>query len=726
MDQQKLARELLGYDNVVAAADNDTPSPLDTRNLVSWNGIHVDWFQRCFMQLPEVQRLVEFGCRMWFIRNICIAMMLRAKDIHSGSIVQHLAKFIPPNREDDTEKPECNKATAFVSYTGAYTLKHFAELVGQPSLTGCYAWIDAFCVDQFAWTERDDKEMRDFKGTFMDQLGEKIQHVEYTTLMLDQWDNLMVVLGQIWVLWEIFCTVRDRTSKLRVLLSQKEHERFIDDGLGSVEGFDSISKSLAAIDAEGARAFNAEDRLMILGLMNTSDGVFNVNTRVVAEMRQWVLRTGKAQYDSEVKAGSSALWLGHSLASLYSDMGKKSEAETLFMKSSHGFQELLGEKHRTTLSAISNLGIVKLSQAQYTEAEKLQHQALRGRREAFGENDADTLESFLILAHLHESLGNYKVAEEHCVVSLQGRRALLGNVHIDTLRSLETLADLKRHQGHYGEAGSLYSEVLALYRKQLGRKHRKPLHTLRKRAYILKKQGDFQTAQELYRESMVGCLEQLGGGHHQTTSTHNDVGVILMELGNYSDSDKLLRLAVTGRRQIQGDLHPDTLTSVANLATLCQMQSKYHEAEIFHKEALNGRRETLGEDHPDTLSSTNDLGVLFITTGRLKEAEPLLQGSIIRRRRTLGPKHPDTLTTINNLAAVFHRTGKYDDAEPLYREALEGRLDRLGELNPDTLSSAGNLAALYHQQGKSSEAEPLYRKYCRVAVKNWATSTHKP
>ena len=196
-EQQKLAMTLLGSNNDDLWYDPNVSSTL--QDLVSWKGIHVTWFQRCFMETPEVQRLVKFGCRMWFVRNVCTTLLLRAKGVHSDSMVQHLQKFAATNNDESSsmEKPSKNNATAFVSYTGAYTLEHFAELINHPSLSGHYAWIDAFCVDQFVWTERNDDEMRDFKDSFLGQLGEKIQLVEYTTLMLHEWDSLMETLRQI-------------------------------------------------------------------------------------------------------------------------------------------------------------------------------------------------------------------------------------------------------------------------------------------------------------------------------------------------------------------------------------------------------------------------------------------------------------------------------------------------------------------------------------------------
>ena len=117
---------------------------------------------------------------------------------------------------------------------------------------------------------------------------------------------------------------------------------------------------MAAIDAENAKDFNDDDRVCILGLMKKSDGVFNVNTRVLEEMRRWILYTGKVHYNQEVKAGSKAMALGSNLASLYIDLGEPAEAESLYEKSRKGFLEEHGEQHSTTLSAVFNLAVVKL------------------------------------------------------------------------------------------------------------------------------------------------------------------------------------------------------------------------------------------------------------------------------------------------------------------------------------------------------------------------------
>ena len=81
-------------------------------------------------------------------------------------------------------------------------------------MKGRFLWMDTLCVDQFAWTECDTDEMREFKLNFMVELRRRVASIGYTTLMLDKWNDLMLCLGKIWVLWEIYATVDGGADRL--------------------------------------------------------------------------------------------------------------------------------------------------------------------------------------------------------------------------------------------------------------------------------------------------------------------------------------------------------------------------------------------------------------------------------------------------------------------------------------------------------------------------------
>ena len=48
----------------------------DPEKIVRWKGISVDWLLDVFYQTPFIQRLIEFDCDCWFVRDVCFIEFL--------------------------------------------------------------------------------------------------------------------------------------------------------------------------------------------------------------------------------------------------------------------------------------------------------------------------------------------------------------------------------------------------------------------------------------------------------------------------------------------------------------------------------------------------------------------------------------------------------------------------------------------------------------------------
>ena len=637
---------------------------------VSWDGVSPDWFIDVFMKTPEVQQFLRFGCRMWFIRGFGIKEMLQRRGVFSGPFVDHIDMFFPMDQEPGREtKPDeiqesGSQATAFISFTGFYTLEHFAELVGHDDLRGRYLWIDTFCVDQFAWTERKDNEMIQFKKNFMHELREKIGRIGFTALMLDQWDDLMSTLGQIWVIWEMFSTA-DSEVELKVLFRGSEHDRFVQEGLGGEIGFSNISKAMSTIDSRKAGSSQIEDKTLILEIMEGTGGVIQVNTQVCECMRDWLVNTGRAYLEKRRKLGHSVLGLANNMAALLSEQGKLDEAEPLKREELNACRVQLGDKHPNTLTSINNLANLLRDQGKLAEAEPLYREVLNVRRDQLGDKHPNTLTSVNNLAALLSDEGNLVEAEPLYLEALTWQRELLGNKHPDTLSSTNNLAILLHNQGKLDEAEPLYREAINGYRKQLGDKHPDTLRSINNLANLLCNQGKHDESEPLYHEALNGQREQLG------------------------------------------DKHPDTLRSVNNLANLLCNQGKYDEAEPFHREALNGQREQLGDKHPDTLVAIYNMGAFLVDRGKFCQAVALFEEAQMGFNAVLGADHMyrfkvrDALNIARSisleyslialfclLGVMMSARGEFSHAVALLEEAQNGFLAMLGAEHTDTKNTA--------------------------------------
>jgi len=200
---------------------------------------------------------------------------LRRRGSSNGPLINQI-DLIGGAETDEVAKTAMG-ATAFVSFTGSYTLGHFAELVAQPELRGRFLWIDSFCVDQFAWhRQKEQTEVIAFKKLFMFELANKIAEIGFTALFLDHWNDVMATLSQIWVVYELFATV-DNDAELSVVFRDSERQTFKESVVDRAN-FHSIPHALASsldsIDVEKAKAFKEEEKQAIFNVLQTNGNGF--------------------------------------------------------------------------------------------------------------------------------------------------------------------------------------------------------------------------------------------------------------------------------------------------------------------------------------------------------------------------------------------------------------------------------------------------------------------
>jgi tetratricopeptide (TPR) repeat protein/CHAT domain-containing protein len=389
------------------------------------------------------------------------------------------------------------------------------------------------------------------------------------------------------------------------------------------------------------------------------------------------------------------------------NQGKHAEAFKLAEQTLSLAERVLGPEHPSTLTDVSNLGLLYHMQGRHAEAEPLYKRVFAGREKALGPEHPETLLSVNILGVLYDEQGRYAEAEPFLKRAVEGREATLGPTHPDTLVSVSLLGNFYQARGRYAEAEPLYQRALAGYEKALGPAHPDTLVSINNLGNFYQARGRYAEAEPLLKRTLAGREATLGPEHPETLVSVSNLGVLYREQGRYAEAEPLYRRALVGREAALGPTHLDTLRSANNLGLLYGVQGRYAEAEPLHKQALAGYETALGPAHPDTLKSVNNLGAFYFDVGRYAEAESLFKRALAGSETALGLAHPDTLRSINNLGRLYNEQSRDAEAERLYKRALVGYETTLGPEHPDTLTSVNNLGALYWEQGRYVEAEPL-------------------
>ena len=608
----------------------------DAEKIVTWKGISADWLIDVFCQTPFIQRLIEFDCDCWFVRDVCFIELLR-RNGRQGALVYHVTMFDddlcvgPPLKKQRTTPPAklfrrssdnavTEKAGVFVSYTGRYKFRFFVESL--QGLRGKPLWTDLFCVDQFAWSGGKGTPTLDkCRNGLLDGLCSSIHEIGSVVLLLERWDGIVDTVGQSWVFWEMFNAVRANAS-IRFVLSSAERTRL----LASVDSFEAeVLSQLIEMDMDELKAANLHDRKAILDRLRDEDiSLHDVSCKICDCVRDL--------FCNEVTSSHAKTFLSNTTSSSF-------ETDGVRLFCSLMADIVLDAVDPSTLNSINDVASCLYSQGKLFAPEPLYQKPLSIRLD---EDHRRTLTSATSVAMFLKSQGKLEHAESLLRGALNSCRRSLGDDHKDTLSSMKNLALFLEEQCYLEKANPLFQEVLNSRRRILGNNHR---HTL------------------VSINNMASCLENQG---------------------KQLEAEALFREAVEHSRRIHGDDHKDTFWYI-NMLTLClRHQGKLKEAETLSQDALDNSRRVLGDDHPDTLMFISTMAWVLQDQGELEEADPLYRELVDRSRRIHGDDHPDTFAPISDMAYCLEAQGKLQEAEALYREVLNRSQRILGANHPDT------------------------------------------
>jgi CHAT domain-containing protein/tetratricopeptide (TPR) repeat protein len=159
------------------------------------------------------------------------------------------------------------------------------------------------------------------------------------------------------------------------------------------------------------------------------------------------------------------------LAALYKDMGRFSEAESLYWKAMEIREAKLGTNHPDYATTLNNLAFLYEAMNRFCEAERLYRQNLEIMGAKLSTNHPHYATSLSNLASLYQAMGRFCEAELLYQQAQQIVAAKLGTDHPHYALSLNNLAYLYRTMGRFSEAEPLYWQAQQIVAAKLGKNH---------------------------------------------------------------------------------------------------------------------------------------------------------------------------------------------------------------------------------------------------------------
>jgi tetratricopeptide (TPR) repeat protein len=282
----------------------------------------------------------------------------------------------------------------------------------------------------------------------------------------------------------------------------------------------------------------------------------------------------------------------------------------------------LGPEHPDTLSSMSNLFALYLTQDRQDQAVALGRETLALRRKVLGPDHADTTTTMNDLAVALMYAGKEDEAEALMREAAAVRRRVMGPDDSRSLVAASNLASLLRMRGKLAEAEPLLREVLSAQRRTLGPRHSNTLFTQQTLAGLLDKLGKWPAAEAGYREALEANRAVSGPRHQDTLLAASDLGHFLMERGRLGDAEPLLREAVAGGRATLPRGHRWTTRFEVGLGECLTRRGQHAEAETVLLSALENARAGEGDTKGLVQDAAKQLVALYDAWGRPAKAAP--------------------------------------------------------------------------------------------------------
>jgi tetratricopeptide (TPR) repeat protein len=253
------------------------------------------------------------------------------------------------------------------------------------------------------------------------------------------------------------------------------------------------------------------------------------------------------------------------------------EAGTLAREVWHRRQQLLGEEHPDTLSALQEYGVILYLTANVAEAERIARFILPIRERTLGLDDAATLDALQILTACVGLRGDHAQAEALSREVIRRCYRSGANKQVRFIMVKE-VALHRTMQGDPGEADRLMTEAIPLAAREFGTTHFVTLHLQRVLARAWADEGCFVEAEALARQTLDERLRQTmdpeGNGR-----TMLILGRALAQQGKLDDAEHLLQAALPLLREYIRNTDASAVLAANWLGAIRVARGAYPEAE---------------------------------------------------------------------------------------------------------------------------------------------------
>jgi tetratricopeptide (TPR) repeat protein/tRNA A-37 threonylcarbamoyl transferase component Bud32 len=395
--------------------------------------------------------------------------------------------------------------------------------------------------------------------------------------------------------------------------------------------------------------------------------------------------------------------LDQTLAGIYEKLGKFEKADPLLQSALETRRKLYGQDSPQVADTMTDLGVLRLEQANPKEGERLIRAALSIDQRLLPVGDPSTAKAMSALGQVLEESGSYQEAVSllQQAIKLQSRRS---DLVADLSASISKLATADFYLGHYAEADSLDRQALAIDQKIYGQLHPRVADDLINLGEIEHALDHEKETEDLDRRALSLKTSWYGEKHPDTAFCLMVVGQSLIYQKRFEEAHPFVQKSLAIQEEVFGKFHPRVAMALSVAGLLEERLGHFEAAENDFLRMAAIHRSTYGDRHFLVGVAILDLGQAELDQKKYAQAQSDFQGALDRFVEKLPPDHPYAAIARQKLGAVLVLEHKYREAEGPLLAAYQAFSKQTPQPVDRLASTRKDLASVYEHLHQEKEA----------------------
>lgn len=418
-----------------------------------------------------------------------------------------------------------------------------------------------------------------------------------------------------------------------------------------------LTKAHLAAMAEAARTQRIQTFMTNLFQGGDADAGPADSLRVITLLDRGVQQAQSLNAEPEVQAE-----LKETLGTLYQNLGKVDEANTLLTSALAERKSLFGANHPQVAESLVALGLLRDDQAQLAEAERLVREGLEINRRHFPPSHPALAQATTALGKVLADRGSYEAAIQTLEKAVRLQDAA-GVPTPELTDSLYELAGAHFSAGHYEASRAINERLLPMYRQIYGERHPRVAGTLMTLGQIQHDLGHYRGAEGFERQALEIDREWYGNDSPETATDLTIFARTLVFENRFDEAVDLLQQSLTIKERVFGKVHPAVASSLNDLGNAASKQGKYDLAEEYFQREADIYRSVYGEHHYLFATALSNLGSVYMGRQEWAHAQEIFRKVIPIYVKSQSAQHINTGIARTKLGRTLLRQNRYAEAE---------------------------------------------------------------